>query len=703
MKGFVFLGLCMSPFCLAQNVQDSISNGEIEVLSFTKRLPLTKEIINVKKDLDKINLGQDLPYLLKNQTSVMVTSDAGNGIGYTGFRIRGVGGSSINVMLNGIPYNDSESQGTFFVNLPDFASSSSKIIIQRGVGTSTNGTAAFGASVNLISKDPEEKFSIKSDNAFGSFNTEKYSTEIHSGKFWKNRLSVMAKVSQIHSDGYIDRAFSNLNSYNFTALFEDKNTEIRFLTFGGKEKTYQAWNGIDKKTWEQQPKFNPAGAIYDASWNQIIGFYDNETDNYQQNHYQFLWKQNINKNWNFELTLHYTKGDGFYENYKQQAKFSKYNLPNIFINGIEIKKTDFIREKWLDNHFYGGIFNGYGSFKNLDLNFGFLMNQYLGKHFGNVSGVFFPEILNFEYYKNHSIKNENSGFTKGIYKIGKWEVFLDLQYRNIDYTTKILQQGDNEGFDFSKRWIFFNPKAGIGYKIPSGKIYFSYANAHREPNRDDLKSYPETQPEHLHDFETGIEKSFGSLSLSATGYFMYYVNQLVLSGEVNDVGAFIRTNSGKSYRLGAEFSFLAKISESVQINGNATLSRNENLDFIAKTLEREKTPISFSPDFIGNIGIEISPIKKLSFNFQNKWVSSQFLDNTNDDYLKLPGFYLADFGAVYSLPFRNHEASFKLLINNIFNKKYVSNGLVSEGQPYYFSQAGTHFLLGISLNLKTKP
>ncbi|MGZ5263145.1 MAG: TonB-dependent receptor plug domain-containing protein, partial [Kaistella sp.] len=406
MKGFVILGLAISPLYLAQTSQDTLKVHNIESVNFTKRLPVSKEIINVEKDLGSKNLGQDLPILLKNQTSVIATSDAGNGVGYTGFRIRGVGGSGINVMLNGVPYNDSESQGTFFVNVPDLTSSASQIVIQRGVGTSTNGVSAFGASVNVISKNPEETFYVKSDNSYGSFNTYKYSAEIGSGKFWKDRLSLMGRYTKIHSDGYIDRAFSDLNSYSFSALFEENKTKIRLMAFGGKEKTYQAWNGVDQKTWEINPKFNFSGAIYDENWENIVGFYDNETDNYRQNHYQLLWQQNLNHQWNLETTFHYTKGKGYYENYKQDAKFSKYNLPELYINNQEVTRTDFIRKKWLDNDFYGAVSTLYGKFEDIDLNFGIVANQYIGDHFGNVSGVFYPQISEYEYYRNHSVKNE---------------------------------------------------------------------------------------------------------------------------------------------------------------------------------------------------------------------------------------------------------------------------------------------------------
>ena len=703
MKGFIFLGLFAGPFYLAQTTQDTLKIHQIESVNFTKRLPVSKEIINVEKDLGNKNLGQDLPILLKNQTSVISTSDAGNGVGYTGFRIRGVGGNGINVMMNGIPYNDSESQGTFFVNVPDLTSSASQIVIQRGVGTSTNGVSAFGASVNVISKNPEEKFYVKSDNSYGSFNTYKYSAEIGSGKFWKDRLSLLGRYTNIHSDGYIDRAFSDLNSYNFTALFEENKTKIRLMAFGGKEKTYQAWNGIDKATWETNPKFNYSGAIYDANWENIVGFYDNETDNYRQNHYQLLWEQELNDRWNLETTIHYTKGKGYYENYKQDAKFSKYNLPNIFQNGTDIKKTDFIRKKWLDNDFYGVVSTLYGKFENLDLNFGLVGNQYYGRHFGNVTGVYFPQIDEHEYYRNRSVKNEVAGFAKFIVTKNRFEFFGDLQLRNITYDTKIAQQGDDEGVNLYKKWTFFNPKAGINYKIPEGKIFISAAIAHREPNRDDLFANPQTEAEKLYDFEAGIEKRTGKVSFTGNLYYMNYENQLVLNGQINNVGEFIRVNSGQSYRMGIELGALAQISEKVNLSGNLTLSKNENKSFKNETSEGIEilgdTPISFSPNFIGNLSMNYIPNKKLSFGIQNQYVGKQFLDNTNNENLQLKDYWLTDFNAKYTLKIQKTEIDFKFLLNNIFNKKYVNNGFVYDG-PMYFSQAGTNFMFGMSIKIK---
>lgn len=705
MKGLFFLGLTVGSVAFIQAQQkDSLKIREIEAVSFTKRLPVAKEIINVQKDLDGKNLGQDLPILLKNQTSIISTSDAGNGIGYTGFRIRGVSGSAINVMMNGVPYNDSESQGTFFVNVPDLTSSASQIVIQRGVGTSNNGVSAFGASINVISREPEEKFYFKTDDSYGSFNTYKYSAEAGSGKFWKNRLSVMGRYTRIHSDGYIDRASSDLHSYNFTALFEEGKTKLRLMAFGGKEKTYQAWNGITREVWETNPKFNNSGAIKDVNGN-VTGFYDNETDNYRQNHYQLLWEQKFDDRWNLETTFHYTKGKGYYENYKQRSSFSKYNLPDIIENGQTIKKSDFIRKKWLNNDFYGVVSTLYGKFENLDLNFGAVVNQYYGRHYGNVTGVFYPQINESEYYKNRSVKNEVSGFAKALFRMENFEFFGDLQLRSINYNTKILMAGDGEGADLDKNWLFFNPKAGVNYKINGGKIFLSYAHAHREPNRDDIMANNDVKPEKLHDFEAGLEKQFGFLSLTANVYYMYYVNQLVLNGQLNNVGAFIRTNSGKSYRRGVEVGALAKLSKQWEVSGNLTLSQNRNQDFNievgAAPVSLGNTQISFSPNMIANLGVKFNPTQNFQFALMNQYVGKQYIDNTEDKNLELKDYFLTDFNAQYQFKIGNNDIALKLLVNNLFNKKYVNNGSINdEGNPLYFAQAGTNFMFGISWKIQ---
>lgn len=704
MKGFVFLSaLSIGAFAFAQSKQDSIQ--EIEQVKIIKRLPVSKEIVSVQRDLDSKNLGQDLPMLLKNQASVVSTSDAGNGVGYTGFRIRGVAGTSINVMMNGVPYNDSESQGTFFVDVPDLTSSASQIVIQRGIGTSTNGSSAFGASVNVISKDPEKEFYLKTDDSYGSYNTYKYSAEIGSGKFWNNRLSVMGRYTKIHSDGFIDRAFSDLDSYSFAALFEENKTKIRAMAFGGKEVTYQAWGGVRKDIYETDRRFNMGGAIYDKNWKNIIGFYDNETDNYRQNHYQLLWEQGFNEHWNLETTLHYTKGKGYYENYKQDAKFSKYNLPNVFVNGTEVKLTDFIRKKWLDNDFYGLVSTLYGKFDNVDLNVGFVANQYYGRHYGNVTGVFFPQIEEFPYYKNRTVKNEIAAYVKALYRIGDFELFGDIQNRNVSYDAKILEAGDKEGINLDKTWNFVNPKAGVNYRLNNGKIYLSYAIANREPNRDDLKENLNTKKEYLQDWELGLEKQFSpAFSVTANVYYMQYKDQLVLSGVINDVGNFIRQNVDKSYRAGIEFGALANVSKDFRVNANLSLSKNKIKEVNASKDDAviiiKDTETSFSPSVIGNLGLQYDFGEAFTIGLTNQYVGKQYLDNTQNENYRIKDYFLTDFNAKYTLQLPRTTAEFKLLVNNVFDQKYINNGFVYGDTPYYYAQAGVNFMFGISLKFK---
>ncbi len=472
------------------------------------------------------------------------------------------------------------------------------------------------------------------------------------------------------------------------------------IAFGGKEKTYQAWNGIDRKTWETDPKFNYSGAIYDANWENIVGFYDNETDNYRQNHYQLLWEQKFNDRWNLETTVHYTKGKGYYENYKQGDPFARYNLADI--QGEEY--SDFIRKKWLNNDFYGIVSTLYGKLGMVDVNFGAAATQYYGRHFGNVTGVFLPQIDEHEYYRNRSVKNEVSGFAKALLKVDRFEFFGDLQLRNIDYDTRIIQSGDGEGADLNKNWLFFNPKAGINYRIPKGKVFISYAHAQREPNRDDLLADNTVKAEKLHDFEAGFERQFGVVSFTANLYYMYYVNQLVLNGELNNVGAFIRTNSGKSYRSGIELGALAKLSKQWELTGNISFSNNRNMDFKTENEEGIKdlgnTQISFSPDVIANLGLKFNPNQNFQFALINQYVGKQYLDNSEDQNLQLKDYLLMDFNAQYQFKIKNNDIALKLLVNNLFNRKYVNNGAVYDGTPYYFSQAGTNFMFGISWKIQ---
>jgi len=699
MKGLFFLSaLSAASFAFAQSKQDSVR--EIDEVRVIKRLPVTKEVVNVEKDLSRKNLGQDLPYLLKNQISVETTSDAGNGVGYTGLRIRGVDATRINVMLNGVPYNDSESQGTFFVNMPDVTSSASNIIIQRGVGTSSNGVAAFGASVNIISRDPDEQPYFSTQNSVGSFNTHKHSFEAGTGSLLNGKLSFMGRYSIIKSDGYIDRAFSDLNSYNFVGVYKDGNTKIRFQTFGGKEKTYQAWNGISKEQYELNPRYNPSGEIYDKE-GKVVGFYGNETDNYKQRHYHLLWEQRFNDDWKLNTTLHYTRGLGYYENYNSNQEFSDYGIPPSTIGNEKVTTGDLVSRKWLDNDFYGFVSELNGKVNQWDLNFGLVANQYYGRHYGQIiSGSNLQQLsLPVEYYRNNATKSEISGYAKALYRFGDFEVFGDIQLRNIIYKSNVVLANPEEAPVFDKKYTFFNPKAGINYHLDGGVLYFSYANAHREPVRNDIVANPDIKPEKLHDFELGYNKTFGNLSLTANAYYMLYKDQLVLSGAINNVGAPLRQNVGKSYRAGIEVGAGYSFTEKFNVLMNATFSQNKNKDYIIQLSKTEiqhlgTTNTSFAPNFIGNITLNYLPVKDLQFSWVNKLVGSQHLDNTDAPENKINSYYLSDIIASYNVRWGKTDIGFNLLVNNLFNQKYINNGYAG---PFYYAQAGTNFLAGISL------
>jgi len=698
---FYICGLQFS-FSQEKNTQKKISNDsvvDIETVSITQKIPITKEIISVEKDLKSKNLGQDLPILLKNQISVESTSDTGHGVGYTGIRIRGVDATRININLNGVPYNDSESQGSFFVNIPDVVSSASHIVIQRGVGTSNNGTASFGASMNIISRNPSDEFYFSTQNSLGTFSTYKNSFELGTGKILGEKLSFVGRYSTINSDGYRDRAFSKLNSYNFVGFYGSNQTKIRFQSFGGKEKTYQAWNGISKEQLELNPKYNPSGEIYNQS-SQLIGFYDNETDNYSQNHYHLSLNRNIQKDWNLKNTLHYTRGFGYYENYESNIELEGYQ---IFIT----EKSNLIKRKYLDNHFFGIVSQLNANLESWNLDFGVSANSYLGNHYGRVIRIFSPELtdLNLEYYKNKSKKNEFSTYLKILYKIENFEFFADLQFRVISYQTHTLKPHIEEAPNFNKKYNFISPKTGFNYNLNNGKIYFSYASIEREPTRYDLLENIDAKQEKLQDFELGYNANFGDFSISANCYYMFYKNQLVLTGALNDVGSPIHQNVGKSYRTGLELYLEYKFSEKIATTINSTIGQNKNRNYMLRISDIEtknlgNTTIAFSPNFTGNFSLNYKPTDNLNLFLTGKLVGKQYLDNTQNATSKLSDYNVSDFSATYTLKTKELPIDFYFLINNIFNQKHINNGNIYEGKAYYFPQAGINFLIGVSMEFK---
>lgn len=703
MKKVVFVS-----FLLYANIYytqtDRDSTRVIQEVFFLKKTPFNKEILSVEKDLKTKNLGQDLPLLLKNLTSIVSTSDAGNGVGYASFRVRGTDSRSINVMLNGVPYNDSESLGSFFVDVPDLTSSASQLVLQRGVGTSSNGTASFGASLNVITKNPSEKAYISTSNSVGSFNTFKTSAEIATGALFGGKLQTFVRFSDIKSDGYLERAFSNLKSYVINSTYQSGNTTLRYINITGKEKTQQAWNGITEADYKTNPRMNYGGAIFNEDGS-VTNYYDNETDNYTQSHHQLLWKQKMKNNWLLESTLHYTLGKGFYENYKQDAKLYKYNSTATDQSGQSIAKASLIRQKWLDNDFYGFVSNLYKNTENYNLHFGLVANQYFGRHYGKVIAVENAALVinPSNYYLSHSLKNEVSAFSKAIINRDQWRFFADLQIRTIDYKAHTVLDAPDETVSFDQNYEFFNPKMGLSYMLNAGKFYASFARANREPSRADLVENQNTKAEGLNDWELGFEKQEKNYQFAINFYYMSYKNQLVFSGKLNDVGAPIRENIGKSTRFGVEINQTNKINSFLNLNFNLNLSDNKNLNYDEGTPKKQFAKISkiaFSPSVIANANLEIIASKQIKLQITNQYIGRQYLDNTENSGLMLNDYFLMDFNGSYQFQLFKNQASVQFFIQNLLNRSYINNGYVYDATAYYYPQATRHFMLGFTWTIQ---
>jgi iron complex outermembrane receptor protein len=648
-----------------------------------------------KSEIEERNLGQDIPVLLNFLPSVVTTTDAGNGIGYTGLRVRGSDATRINITINGIPYNDSESHGTYWVNMPDFASSLESIQLQRGVGTSTNGSGAFGASLNMLTDLASERASGEIANSFGSFNSRKHTVKFSSGKL-NDGFELSGRLSNIHSDGYVDRASSDLKSYFLQGTYLGKSTLIKALAFGGDQKTYQSWNGIDLNTYNDNPTFNSAGMFTDEFDNS--GYYDNETDNYKQDHYQLHWNEKWGINWSTNLAVHYTKGKGYYENYKESANFLEYGLTPV----ANETSTDLIRQKWLDNDFYGTTFSTNYHRNNFDFILGGALNKYEGDHFGKVIWARFASTseLGDKYYDDYGVKTDGNLFAKASYAFSNGlSLFADLQYRNVNYKANGVQANLVED-----NFNFFNPKGGITYKISNeSTVFFSYARANREPNRTDYENGT-PKPEKLDDFELGWKFKMKKGTINVNAYYMAYQDQLVLTGELDDVGFPIRKNSGNSYRLGLEIEANLALSDKWFLVPNLAISRNMNKDFYSDAsvfLQNiGDTKIAYSPEMVVGNQLMFKPLDRLQIGILSKFVGKQYLNNIEDERGTLPNYFINDFNAIYSFPINKiaKEVILTLNVNNIFDRKYASNAAdYGSGFVYYYPQAGSNFMLGATL------
>ena len=707
----------------------TISLEEVQLIGIRANEDTPVTFTNItQKELAPRNLGQDIPILLNYLPAVVTTSDAGAGIGYTGIRVRGSDATRVNVTINGIPYNDSESQGTFWVNLPDIASSVEEFQLQRGVGTSTNGSAAFGASLNLETAARSAKPFVEISSSLGSFSSSKNSFQFSTGEL-NDRFTFSGRLSQIQSEGYVDRASSNLKSYFFQGTYQDENTLVKGLAFGGHEITYQSWYGLDAVALEADRRSNPAGALYDKN-GMASGFYDNQVDDYTQDHFQLHWNEKIDRFWNFSVGLNYTYGRGFYEEYNDlwyaqnisfgsETSYSYLQIPQSNDPENSINVTENISQKWLDNRYYVLTLGLNYQDNKTSLNFGGLASRYVGDHFGVLLwGQQIGESLpNHRFYENQGVKTEGSAFVKLSQNLNSaWNAFVDLQLRGINYEVSGEIAGPSN-FTVSDQFLFFNPKAGLTYRFSEGqKFYLSYAKAQREPNRTDYENGT-PKPEKLNDFELGWRIQKEGIKAQANVYWMEYKDQLVLTVALDAVGAPIRQNVGKSRRIGLEVEAQWQFLDKFIWKPNFALSSNKNLDFYFKrdgVLEAlDNTNLSFSPNFIAANAFVFAPTTSFQLGLLSKYVGQQFMGNIDSENSKLDAYFVSDISAVWTWEPNNwmKRIQWSVLVNNIFNVKYESNGYfytfddswsdperitTVEGAGYY-PQAGINFLTGVTI------
>ncbi len=729
--GFQNAKLVTSPTTFAPIVvkmYHSVRISDDVLISATRanaKTPTTYTNVNAEQ-LAKNNNGQDLTYMLDQTPSVVVNSDAGAGVGYTGIRIRGSDITRINVTINGIPVNDAESHGVWWVNMPDLASSVDNIQIQRGVGTSTNGGAAFGASMNIQTNKLIDTAYAQLSGTLGSFNTSRAIVKFGTGLL-NNGWSFDGRMSKINSNGYIDRSSSDMKSFFFSGSWSGKKDLFRFNVTSGKEKTYQAWNGVEEEKLAASRTYNSAGSYFDK--NGVEQFYKNETDNYQQDHYQTFYTHEFNRNWNVNAAAFLTYGRGYYEQYKSNQKLSKYGISPFVVDSITtITRTDLIRRKWLDNYFYGAIYSAnYTNNNGLNAVLGGGLNKYDGKHFGEVIWArnASNSEINQQYYSDNASKTDGNIYAKVNKAVSNFDLFADLQYRFVNYTflgfNAALQHVDQ-----TVNYSFLNPKIGAGYKLNNHEsVYASIAMSNREPLRNDfVSSTPTSRPKHeqMLNVETGYRLNKSKFSFEATGYLMNYKNQMVLTGNINDVGAYTRMNVDKSYRAGIELQGSTKITSYLFWRGNLTLSQNiitqtdlfvdsldANYDYAGNVFYEslKNTQIALSPNIIGSSVFTLTAKRGFSFDVINKYVGKQYLDNTTSVDRMLKEYFLTDlrlnFASGNIWNFKNVKASIQM--NNVFGKLYSAMGYTytyKQGNDlgwgnYHYPQAQQNWLLNLSL------
>lgn len=646
--------------------------------------------------LKKQNLGQDAPYMLAQLPSVVVNSDAGNGVGYTGLRIRGTDATRVNVTINGVPVNDAESQGTYFVDMPDLVSSVNNIQVQRGVGASSNGAGAFGATINFQTNQLNEKSYAKAISTAGSYNTFRNTLAAGTGLL-NNHFTLDARASNITSNGYIDRASSKLQSYYLAAGWYGKKAVWKLINFMGQEKTYQAWNYVLEDSIKNGNRtFNSCGQIFDANGNFTGKYYKNETDNYKQNNFQLHFIHSFNSRTQLNVTAHYTKGAGYYEQYRSGNSLADYGLPPVITAKHDtITNTDLIRRLWLDNDFAGGIFNfNYKATANFGFTLGGGYNTYFGKHFNRIIWAQYPSTSTYDYQYNLNTANKNDGniYLKMNYRpVKNLNVFADMQVRHVDYrflgfTDSLKSKMQNQTY------TFMNPKLGLSYDVKRLNLYASVAMANKEPNRDDfVQSSPQSRPkpETLTDIETGARYSSRKLNMAINFYDMEYKNQLVLNGQINNVGAYNRVNVSKSFRRGIEIEAAWSPIKQMAFACNLTLSQNKianfneyidssDVDYTIYTqykVVHKNTDISFSPSLIASGTLVYKPAKGLELNFISKFVGRQYLDNTSNTSRSISPYQVFDLRANYHITTKFiPEIDLMFGVYNLLSSKYVTNG-----------------------------
>ena len=673
------------------------------------------------QQIEKSNTGRDLPYILETMPSTVVTSDAGNGVGYSGIRIRGTDLTGINVTLNGVPVNDAESHGVFFVDIPDLASSIDNIQVRRGVGASTNGSASFGASINIKTGDFTNKPYGEMNSAAGSFNTFKNTLKIGSGLI-RDKWAFDGRFSWINSDGYVDRATADLRSLYLSGGYYGKKDIIKLIYLNGFEKTYQAWYGIPKDSLQTNRTYNPAGEIYDNAGN-FLGFYDNQTDNYNQSYYQLHYAHEFSKNMNIAASLFYTRGIGYYESYKNNQSFSDYGLTDTIIGNDTISVSNMVTRKWLDNHFYGINITANYSARRLELNFGTGWNRYDGDHYGYIVWSQIARLGEYDqkWYDNTGVKTDYHIFGKATYHITEsFNGFLDMQYRGINYDI-VGTHDDLRDLTQKHNFNFFNPKVGLSYQFNQQHSLHAFAGvANREPNRSvfrDADPGQEIKPEQMIDYELGYQLGYQHFTFAANLFYMDYTNQFVLTGKINNVGAPIMTNVDKSYRTGIELEAAVHFLKLIDWNINATFSQNKINNFTSyidnwdtwpeqSTEVIGKTDISFSPDITASSIFSVVLFKYLNIKLLSTFVGRQYIDNTENIDRSLDPYFVNNLQFNYSIKTKFiPQIDFIVTLNNIFNEQYETNAWVyryfSEDKEYelngYFPQAGFNFMAGISL------